>query len=259
MATARRLSGGASPRVVPALGQGSWSAGLQILIPGYPQLRWRQRERAAALGGTYAAAILVALFAWGSWIGLAMLALAFLSHVSSAADAIRQGAFPGFGRWVPTVSATFGLGLGCYAPAMALASVLAWTEGTDGANHERYAINLWAFRTTDPGSGDWVWYRSPEGRGYGLGRVVAGAGKNVEWSSDLLTVDGLPLDWRPTTSGAAPSDLSLTVPEGQVLVATTSFHPAHATSAGLRLVSVDGVVGRPWARLYPVWTRRFLF
>ena len=122
-------------------------AGLRILIPGYPQWVWNQTERAAALGGMYAASMAVAFFSWGTRIGLVMLALAFLAHVSSAADAIRQAAFPGFGRWVPTVSAGFGLGLGCYAPVLALASVLAWTDRPTDAGHESYAINLWAFRS----------------------------------------------------------------------------------------------------------------
>jgi hypothetical protein len=259
MPTSRRLRGVKGTGISTAPAPLERPAGLRVLVPGYPQWMWRQTERAAALGGTFAAAILVAMFAWGSRMGMAMLALAFLAHVSSAADAIRQGAFPGFGRWVPTVSASVGLGLGCYAPALAMASVLAWTEGPAGAEHERYAINLWAFRSSEPQSGDWVWYRSPEGPGYGLGRVVAGPGKNVEWSGEALTVDGLALDWKPRAPEGAPMDLALAVPEGQFLVAPTSVNPARSTSAGLRLVPRDGVIGRPWARLYPVWTRRFLY
>ena len=101
-------------------------AGLRVLIPGYPQWLWHQTERGAVLGGTYLAAMAVGLFAWGSPLGLAMLGLGFFAHVASASDAIRQGAFPGFGRWVPTVSATAGLGLGCYGPAAAMAVLLAW-------------------------------------------------------------------------------------------------------------------------------------
>ena len=259
MATARQTRSGKALGVGGDRSRVGQSAGLRILIPGYPQLMWRQTERAAALGGTYVAAILVAMFAWGSRLGLAMLAIAFLSHVTSAADAIRQGAFPGFGRWVPTIAASLSLGLGCYAPALAVASVLAWTERPAGAEHEQYAINHWAFRSSEPSSGDWIWYRSAEGGGFGLGRVVAGPGKSVEWFAEDLVVDGVPLGWRPTAPHGAPMDLALIVPQGQVLVATTSANPARATSAGLRLVSLEGVIGRPWARLYPVWTRRFLF
>ena len=132
-------------------------AGLKILIPGYPQWGWRQRERAGVLFGTFAAAGIVGLFAWGTRTGMAMLGLAFLTHVTSAADAIRQHAFPGFGRWVPTVSASVGLGVGCYVPALAMASILAWPESRDGAPHEGYLITRWAYRTVEPRPGDWVW------------------------------------------------------------------------------------------------------
>ena len=59
------------------------------------------------------------------------------------------------------------------------------------------SINLWAFRSSEPSSGDWIWYRSAEGGGFGLGRVVAGPGKSVEWFAEDLIVDGAPLGWRP--------------------------------------------------------------
>lgn len=234
-------------------------AGLAILVPGYPQWIWCQKERAAALGGMYAAAIFVGLFAWGSRIGLAMLALAFLTHVSSAADAIRQGAFPGFGRWVPTVSASFGLGLGCYAPALAMASVLAWPDGPAGRESERYAINRWAFRSADPEPGDWVWYRPADGRGFGLGRLVARAGHSVEWSPDSIRVDGQALPWSPIAPGGEPLDFAMTVPDDQILIAPMDGATAESSSCGLMLLPRDGVVGRPWARIYPVWTRKLLF
>lgn len=234
-------------------------AGLRILIPGYPQWMWRQTERAAALGGMYAAAMTVVFCSWGTKMALAMLALAFFSHVSSAADAIRQSAFPGFGRWVPTISAGFGLGLGCYAPVLGFATVIAWTDRPSDARHESYAINLWAYRSSEPSTGDWVWHQSLNGSGYGLGRVVAGPGKNVEWAAGAtLTIDGQEIDWRPSTPEGAPLDFAMTVPDGYILVAPVTTDPSSTTSAGLCLVPRDGVIGRPWARLYPVWTRRLL-
>jgi hypothetical protein len=233
-------------------------AGFRILIPGYPQWVWAQRERAAVFFGTYSTAMAIGLFAWGSRTGLIMIVVGFLAHVASAADVIRQGAFPGFGRFVPTASASFGLGLGCYIPALALASVLAWPDRPLGSDEDRYAVNRWAFRGAEPQPGDWVWYRLPEARGFGLGRLVAGSGRSVEWSIETLRVDGQPLSWSPTAPGGPPLDLAMTVPDGQILVAPMEGLPLATSSSGLMLVPREGVIGRPWARLYPVWTRRLL-
>lgn len=230
--------------------------GWMILVPGYPQWAWRQGERGAVYFGAFAGAFTVGLFAWGSGAGLAMLGLAFLAHVGSAADAIRQGAFPGFGRWVPAVTASVGLGLGCYAPALALASVVAWPDRPSGRDGEGYLINRWAYRASEPSPGDWVWYRTRSG--CSLGRLVAGAGRAVEWSGKSLRVDGAPLRWLPSASGGRPIDLAMEVPEGQVLLAPEGEPPGAASSCGLRLVPRGALVGRPWARLYPVWTRRLL-
>src|SRR3954454_9518225 len=70
--------------------------GLRVLIPGYPQWAWRQRERALVLIGYYAVALGVGLFASGPPIWLPLLAFASGTHVVSAASGVRQGAFPGF-------------------------------------------------------------------------------------------------------------------------------------------------------------------
>src|SRR5690349_21056919 len=91
------------------------SAGLKVLIPGYAQWSWRQRERGAVLFGSFATALVVAAFAWGTWVGLVVLAFAFGTHVVSVVDVVRQGSFPGFGRWMPLVSASGGLAVGVYS------------------------------------------------------------------------------------------------------------------------------------------------
>src|SRR5262249_17491556 len=79
-------------------------AGLKVLVPGYPQWSWRQRGRASVLLGSYAAALGVGLFCWGTPTGFVVLAFAYGTHVVSVTDVIRQQAFPGFGRWVPALS-----------------------------------------------------------------------------------------------------------------------------------------------------------
>ena len=140
-----------------------------------------------------------------------------------------------------------------------MAALLAWPVGPSGADHERYAVNRCAFRSSDPQPGDWAWYRSADGRGFGLGRVVGRPGNSVEWSSEGVRVDGQPLSWRPEAPDGEPIDLSMTVPEGRLLVAPMlGASSPSAPSCGLLLVARDDVIGRPWARLYPVWTRRLL-
>ncbi len=92
-------------------------AGLRMLAPGWAHWYWHQPRRAAILCGSYCAAIAVGLFAWGTALGWALLAFAWGTHVWAVADAIRQGAFPGFGRMVPLVAAV-GVGLLGYGPAL---------------------------------------------------------------------------------------------------------------------------------------------
>ena len=88
---------------------------------------------------------------------------------------------------------------------------------------------------------------------------MAGSGRNVEWAPGAgLTVDGQSLDWHPLARDGAPLDFAMTVPDDQVLIAPVTADDVLNTSAGLRLVAKEAVAGKPWARLYPIWTRRLL-
>jgi hypothetical protein len=197
-------------------------------------------------------------------VGLLVLAFAYGTHVASTTDVVRQRAFPGFGRWVPMLSACGGLGLGLYAPALALATLVAWPGMGVGAARDGYLVNCWAYRHTAPQTGDWVWLRSsPWGEGEGrLARIVAGPGQEVEWSDEQLRVAGRPPfaadhSWRPRSF---PGELVLTVPEGHTLVAPASPGSAEPISSatGPLLVPRRQILGRAWARLYPIRQRRFL-
>lgn len=234
------------------------TAGWCMLVPGCSQWIWGQRERGAVLFGTFAGSLAVGLFAWGSRAGWAMLTLAFLVHVMSAADAIKQAAFPGFGRWVPPITASLTLGLGCYAPAFAMGAVLAWPDVPSGTASEGYLINLWAYRDAEPSPGDWVWYRAPNGGALRLGRLVAGGGRSVEWSGNDLRVGGEHLEWLPHAPDGKPVSLSMTVPDDQILVAPSRAPAEESASLGLVLVPRSQLIGRPWARTYPIWSRRLL-
>jgi hypothetical protein len=232
---------------------------LKILIPGYPQWEWDQRERALILFGSYLVALGVGLFAWGTPVGLAVLAFAYGTHVASATDVIRQQAFPGFGRWVPMVSASGGLGLGIYVPALTLATLVAWPGIGPGLASDGYLVNCWAYRGAPPQRGDWVWLRSsPWGEGR-LGRVVAGPGEEVEWLGEQLRVDGRPpapgLSWH---ARRLPVDLLYTIPRDHALIVPAATASAGTAPGSPLLVPRDQILGRVWAQLYPIRQRQFL-
>jgi hypothetical protein len=231
---------------------------LRILIPGCAQWSWRQRERALVLFGSFAASIAVGMFTWGTPASLLILFFAFGTHVISAADVIRQSAFPGFGRWVPVASASAGLGVGFYAPVAAAALVFAWPGFGGERASDGYLINRAAYWSSPPATGEWVWSEVPGWRGPRAVQVLAGPGQEVEWSASGLRVAGAGVPWAPPSPTWRPRELAFTVPPGQVLVAPESPGRADAkgsTSCGLVLVDARQIGGRAWARIYPVWLR----
>jgi hypothetical protein len=232
----------------------SWPprAGLRVLVPGYPQWAWRQRERGAVFFGSYAAALAVGLFAWGSAPGWGFVAFALAVHAASAADAIRQGAFPGFGRLVPIASASAGVGL-IYAPALLGAWTLAWPTSRV-ALREGFLVNRWAFIEAVPEAGQWIWYDGHEGGGRGVGRIRAVAGEEVEWIDGQVRIGGQLVDWRPPALREGVRHMILHVPEGHVLLECL---PDEA-GPGWIVVETGAIQGRAWAQHSPIWARRLL-
>ncbi|MBX6315312.1 MAG: hypothetical protein IRY99_20730 [Isosphaeraceae bacterium] len=208
--------------------------------------------------GTFATALGVGLFTWGTLAGAVILLFAFAAHVASAADTIRQAAFPGFGRWVPTVSASVGLGFGCYAPALALAMSLAWPGLHGGQPRASYLINRWAYRSGEPSPGHWVWFEGPEAQRRGIAQILAGSGQWVDWSEGRLRVEGQVIPWHPGRGAKPPRQLAFKVPEDLVLVAAPSEMQTEGMPMGLMFLSKQQILGRAWAQMHPVWTRRLL-
>lgn len=237
-------------------------AGWRILIPGYPQWRWQQQQRGLVLFGSYASALAVALFAWGTLGGQVLLAFAVGTHVTSVADVVRQAAFPGFSRWVSWFSATFGIGLGCYGPLLAMAGVMAWptSEAEQG-----YVINLCSYRSQAPRPDHWVWLsldQADQDRpdpGPRVARVLATSAQRVESSEGRLRRGGDGRAWIPL-----PPSMDdrcrfqrFQVPDGYLLVDVV-MSDRDGGPIGPRLVPESRVLGRAWAQLYPVWSRRLL-
>ena len=251
------MTGSTRARIEPVVG---WvePAGWRMVVPGFPQWRWRQRERGLVFLGSYLAALGAGLFAWGRPLGWLLTGFAFLIHVVSAADAIRQAAFPGFGRTIPVISAGAGLGLACYGPLAVAASIFAWPSEMPLGSGDGFLINRWAYRSAVPREGDWIWFNSPDG-GRGVGRMLAEGGQVVEWSGGELRVGGRAVIWTPPKGVPHATDLVMTVPPGQVLVAQSGPKGSNESLLGFVFVDERAVLGRAWAQHSPVWSRRLLW
>jgi hypothetical protein len=207
---------------------------------------------------SFVSAVGVGLFTWGSPASPLILGFAFLTHVTSASDAIRQASFPGFGRWVPAMSASAGLGFGCYLPALALATVVAWPGPRDMESRNGFLVNRWAYRKAEPRLGESICFHAFDSRGTEMGQVVAGPGQTVEVREGRMTVDGSPLRWEPSKAAWLPEKMALIVPPDHVLVACRGDEARVVSSSGLVLVPRGRVIGRAWAQYAPIWKRKLL-
>ncbi|QDV35912.1 S26 family signal peptidase [Tautonia plasticadhaerens] len=252
------IGGGPGSGSAPGSTLGRW----RVVIPGWPQWRRGDRVRAMVLAGSYASAMMVGLFAWGTGPGAALLGFAALTHSASVADAIRQAAFPGFGAWAPWFSAAAGLGGAGYAPALAVAlqfACPAWTEGGG------YLINRSAFEGRGPEAGHWVWLdRERPDRPRRVALVVAIGGQRVSWSEGVLRVDGMPASIpRGVIDEGRRSRGEFDVPAGALLVFADERDlpgpaPGEAGDGLLTLVASDLALGQAWARYFPIWRRGLL-
>ena len=228
-------------------------AGFRCLIPGLAQGTSGQPGRGGAFFGCFASSLATGLMAWGTWIGGLALLLAFGVHVASTVDVLRSAAFPGIGRRASWCFAVFGLGLGCYTPAFAVAATFAWPAAGSGG---RYLIDRSAFHDRAPTAGEWVWVRRPEGRGEMLAWVLASPGQAVASEGGRLRVSGSPPEGLSSAKGWDVEALAFDVPEGFLLVTPEAGGVQAPRAAGrLELVASAEVLGRPWARLAPAWLR----
>jgi hypothetical protein len=238
-----------------------YPAGLRPVVPGWPQLYWGQRERAAAYAGGWASALAVALFAWGTLAGAALAAVAAALHASAIADAIEQGSFPGFGRVVPRC-AGLALALLGYGPLLALALCVAAPVRVGpgpGLRGEGYLVNRLAYESAPPRCGDWVCFRRPADGAVCLGRLLAGPGQEVGWRDGGVRVDGRAVPWwaSPPLRSAASGEMR--VPEGLAWVESWAEDPASgATLRDDAMVALAAIEGRAWAQHWPILSRRLL-
>lgn len=227
-----------------------------VLVPGYAPIRRGQGRRGRALGGMYVSMLAMAALGWGSPLAGLMVLGAFGVHLRAVSEALGEQAFPGFARGVPTFSVGILLVLGVYGPVLGLGRSVAWVGRGGGQGGSTYLVNRLAFEGEEPRVGDWVCYRTGSDE-VGVGRVVARAGQEVQWLAEGLRVDQSPLEWMPENDGRTES-LALGVPAGMLVVSPLRDSVAGASSPGLVLVESEDVIGRAWARAYPIWSRRLL-
>jgi hypothetical protein len=234
-------------------------AGLKLVVPGWPQWCWSQRDRALVLAGSFLLSLLVGAWAWGTWVGWVFFAFAFFTHVTSITDALRQASFPAFSSRTAAVIVTANLGLLFYSPAALLLSILAWPGVSPQEIGTGYAVNCWAYRNASPRIGDWIWARLQSHGKPHAAQIVATPGQEVEWNGGAWRIDGLPIPLRASPRLTAwPQTCRFHVPSDQVLVEPEEPEAATSAIGQLVLVPAQDIVGRAWARLYPMWDRRLL-
>jgi Signal peptidase, peptidase S26 len=209
--------------------------------------------------GSFAVAIGAGVLTWGTWLGLSCFAFAFLAHVSSTADAIRQGSFPVNPRRAAFLMTAAALAMLVYLPALAALFVTAWPGFSSSGTHHGYLVNCWAYRGAGPRRGDWVWLRLPPAGQPHAAQVIAIAGQEVEWTGHQWRIDGQDQPRHsPLRMSLRPPACRFQIPPNQVLVEPEDDGASPPATAPLLLVTNDRIIGRAWAQFYPVWERRLL-
>ncbi len=236
-----------------------YPAGLKLVVPGWPQLSWKQRERATTFIISFLTAVLVGAWTWGTWVSWTAFAFAFFSQVTSTTDALRQSSFPVYSGRAAVVFVTVNLGLLVYVPATLILCTLAWPGFSQPETGTGYAVNRWAYRHALPRAGEWIWTRlDSHGRPHAA-EIVATGGQEVEWTGRNWRIDGFarPLKGSLHLTGW-PQICRFHVPSDQVLVEPEETEASPSAIGPLVLVPSDAIVGRAWARLYPMWDRHLL-
>jgi hypothetical protein len=233
-------------------------AGLRIFVPGWPQRLWGQNDRGLVLAGSFVISLAICVWSWGTWAAWGLFAFAFVAHVTSAVDALRQSSFPAWSSRTTLAMVSGVLGLSFYLPPALVLSRVAWPGFCMAGPERGYLVNCWAYCGSRPRQGDWIWLRLPFEQPR-AGRVVAVPGQEVEWTGAAWRIDGHDRRVRgPSHLGGWPQTCRFRVPAAEVLVEPEDMGVSSPQAGSLVLVPSEAIVGRAWAQLYPVWDRHLL-
>jgi hypothetical protein len=235
------------------------TSGLRILVPGWAQFRWGQHQRGWVLGGTFALALLVGLWTWGTRLSLGFVALAFLTHVASATLGLKQNSFPSYSSRVSPFFLSGALAVFFYVPLFLMLSLIAWPGFEPDGNGIGYLVDRCAYRSATPRAGDWIWMSAPSLGQPRAARVVAVSGQEVAWTGSDWTVDGRVHSLvNPIRLPVWPQACRFTVGVDQVLVEPQDDGVSSPPLGPVVLVARNRILGRAWAQFYPIWERRLL-
>jgi hypothetical protein len=233
--------------------------GLKILVPGWTHFDWGQPARGWVLLGSFGMAVIAGLWSWGTWLGWAVFAFAFATHVTAATDLLRQRSFPAQPGRMAKIFVAGGLGSLLYIPSFWTLCLVAWPGFEPDGSGSGYLVNCWAYKGAVPSRGDWIWMRLPQLGAARAGQIVAVSGQEVEWTGHGWQVDGKVQPIHPRLRfNSLPQACRFRVPANQLLVEPEDDGVSTPLLAPLVLVTSDRIIGRAWAQYYPVWDRHLL-
>jgi hypothetical protein len=205
------------------------------------------------------AALATAFFFWGTWMGWGFLGLAMLWQLLSALDVLRQRAFPVFPGRIALSAAVLSMGLAIYLPLITILWLFAWPARAEHISEAGYLVDRLAYQKRGPAPGQWIWVRRTPSHTPCSGQVVAVGGQEVECTGRRWRVDGREVELPyPGPATDYPDGWHFRVPDDHVLVGPATLGPKSEIPSALMIVSRDQIVGRAWARYYPLWDRCLL-
>jgi hypothetical protein len=192
-------------------------------------------------------------------MGWLFLALASAVHIIASIDLLRQRAFPSFPRGTALAAASIVIGVVVYLPISAVLMLCALPTHSDSSGDVGYLVNRLAYLASPPAQGHWIWLTPDSPEVPRAGWVLAVAGQEVEWMGKRWLVDGKEVDNPPLDMFPRyPDGWRFRVPENHVVVGPDTYGAQKEAASPLIIVSRDQIVGRAWARYYPIWDRCLL-